>query len=213
MSKKVSNIEKEKQIPKESDSKEPIPPIQESLYEAILAKMNTRTVDVEGTLRKERTKPTKRSTPEEDNSPPKETLKDRIIIQSKEKDWEIDEQKIHEISEILSTVKNDREVEDSFGFFEKGDFHPGVGSHTNFSNLCDFLESQSNVFRTPSETETIVEIMKDESGDIRMIHDLLYPGSETYERKIRYFENSVKIEQFGVRISTSKEKFENQHPK
>ncbi len=206
MSKKVSDPEKK------SISDEATHPIQESLYDAILAKMNTRTLDVESTLRKERVKPTKRSSPNGKSVPsPKET---RTIVQSKKEDMEINTEQIKEINTILSTLKKHREIEASYGFFEKGDFHPGVGSHTDFSNLSNFLESCNNpVFSDPQESETIVEIMKDENGDIRRMYDLLYPGDISFERKIRYFEDSVRIEQFGVRISTSKEKSEDKHPK
>jgi SAM-dependent methyltransferase len=182
-------------------------PIQNQLYNAIIAKMNTRTVDVEDTLRKSRVKTKEVSAPIGEEGT-------QVIYKEAQDEFKINQEIIDQLSQFL-LQKNKKgsgntEIEASFGFFEKGGFFPGVGSHTNFANLASFLHYQPN--RNEYDSDTIVETMKDEKGDIRLIYDIESPKNKTFERKIRS-KDTITIEKFGVRVSSSTEISEKNIPK
>lgn len=96
------------------------------------------------------------------------------------------------------------EVEASFGSFEPGqsNFSPGIKSNTEFTNLKLFLENQPNFVK--KEIEDVVEIMKVDKGNIRKITNIK-TGVITFESKFRDNSNSLKLEQYGVRITIANE--------
>lgn len=160
---------------------------QEKIYEAIMAKMNTKNISVETT---EINPEIKRN---------KKTLSQRFPYPNIEKNIVISKANLIERFVTSFMFGPHIEIEASFGIFEDS-FIPGINSHPDFVNLRIFLE-HNDVFNK-KETEDISESMP---NNIRCIYSIDNPSKKKFETKIRDRDNFVTIPQFGVRITASKE--------
>ncbi len=100
------------------------------------------------------------------------------------------------------------EIEASFGVFDGEKFFPGVKSSIEFANLKAYLATVdfSNVGGklSVSNMDDVVEIMKDQKGNIRRRWDVTDPDNKIFEIKNRS-DHRVNIPQYGVRITSSSE--------
>jgi hypothetical protein len=204
---------------------------EQKLYNAIMAKMNTRVSNIEETVRhgdvlrphdgskKAKNIPTRKN---DENKTFEQTLDSAKINQNFDTELGIFSESNHKnITEMLNamTVKKHSkksqnvEIEASFGSFGNNEknkfskFFPGIKSHSDFVNLKEFLSQSINPKFKAVEIEDVIEIMENykDKGTVRSRQDILYPDDKTYERKFRDFKNSIEIESVGVRITKSTE--------
>lgn len=197
---------------------------QEQLYEAIVAKMNIRTTKI-SSIRKEpsiRVQETIEDISDKNVAVSIPTLSERIPFQPEDNLY-IDESTMKQIEKMLKTgiIHHNEvyEIEASFGTYDETNnkFYPGIKSYTEFANLKIFLEDpkiSGNVF-AKTETEDVIEIMQStqNKGMIRCRYTPRDPENKIYEYKFRNNKEAVKIPQFGVRITTSREESTDVIPK